>query len=88
MPSAGVDKPSRDVVATCRELNVKIQTLPGMYEIVDGKVSLKAAPGYSDRGPAGAGGLCVMDMQEIGAYLWAGHKVLITGAGGFYWVGR
>jgi FlaA1/EpsC-like NDP-sugar epimerase len=79
MPSAG-GQAIREVVATCRQLDVKIQTLPGMYEIVDGKVSLKQLRDIQIEDLLGREPVR-MDMKEIGAYL-AGRKVLITGAGG------
>jgi FlaA1/EpsC-like NDP-sugar epimerase len=79
MPSVG-GQAVREVLDTCRQLNVKIQTLPGMYEIVDGKVSLKQLRDIQIEDLLGREPVR-MDMQEIGAYL-AGRKVLITGAGG------
>jgi len=79
MPSAG-GQAIREVVDICRHLKVNIQTLPGMYEIVDGKVSLKQLRDIQIEDLLGREPVR-MDMREIGAYL-AGRKVLITGAGG------
>jgi FlaA1/EpsC-like NDP-sugar epimerase len=79
MPSAG-GQAIRDVVATCRQLGVKIQTLPGVYEIMDGKVSLKQLRDIQIEDLLGRPPV-YMDMARIGEYLH-GRKVLITGAGG------
>ena len=77
MPSAG-GQAIRDVVATCRQLGVKIQTLPGVQGDYGRKVSLKQLPGYSDRGPLRAAA-CIWIWRGSGVL--HGRKVLITGAG-------
>ena len=79
MPSAPYRK-LQEVVTICAELPVKIKTVPGIFEILQGQVTLKALKDVDiedllRRPPV------KLDMESIAGYL-AGQTVLITGAGG------
>lgn len=79
MPSA----PGRVIRATmdaCKDLKVRIKTLPGVYELVDGKVSVKQLRDIQIEDLLGREPVD-LDLDQIGAYL-AGQTVLVTGAGG------
>ena len=70
----------RRVVDICKESAVPFKTLPGLGELIDGKVSIKALRdvNYDDllgREPV------KLDLETIRAYL-KGKCVLVTGAGG------
>ncbi|MBA4422926.1 MAG: polysaccharide biosynthesis protein, partial [Syntrophus sp. (in: bacteria)] len=78
-PSATGDQ-IRRIVETCKVCQVAYKTLPGMGEIIDGRVSLKALRdvNYEDllgRSPV------QLDMEEILGYL-DNKTVLVTGCGG------
>ena len=78
-PSATGDQ-IRRIVEACKACHVAYKTLPGMGEIIDGRVSLKALRdvNYEDllgRSPV------PLDMEEILGYL-DNKTVLVTGCGG------
>ncbi len=78
-PSATGDQ-IRRIVETCKVCHIAYKTLPGMGEIIDGRVSLKALRdvNYEDllgRSPV------QLDMEEIQGYL-DDKTVLVTGCGG------
>jgi FlaA1/EpsC-like NDP-sugar epimerase len=79
MPSASY-RVMQEIVALCADLPVKIKTVPGIFEIIKGQVSLKALKDVDiedllRRPPV------KLDMESISDYL-AGQVVLVTGAGG------
>lgn len=79
MPSASYGS-LQEVVALCADLPVKIKTVPGIFEILKGQVSLKTLKDVDiedllRRPPV------KLDMESISDYL-AGQVVLVTGAGG------
>ena len=79
MPSAPYST-LQELIGLCEGLEVKIKTVPGIYEILTGQVSLKtlkdvAIEDLLRRLPV------ELDMQSISAYL-SGQTVLVTGAGG------
>ena len=79
MPSARYST-LQELIGLCEGLEVKIKTVPGIYEILTGQVSLKtlkdvAIEDLLRRLPV------ELDMKSISAYL-SGQTVLITGAGG------
>ena len=79
IPSATGDQ-IRRIVETCKVCQIAYKTLPGMGEIIDGRVSLKALRdvNYEDllgRSPV------PLDMEEILGYL-DNKTVLVTGCGG------
>lgn len=79
MPAAGAG-PVRRVVQDCASLGVKIKTLPGVYELIDGKVTVNQIREVSLEDLLGREPVCV-NLAEIAAYL-EGERVLVTGAGG------
>ncbi len=79
MPSAPYST-LQEVVTLCADLPVKIKTVPGIFEIVKGQVSISALKEVEiedllQRKPV------EVDMKSIAAYL-ASQTVLVTGAGG------
>jgi FlaA1/EpsC-like NDP-sugar epimerase len=79
MPSAP-GKVIRATLDACKDLKVTIKTLPGVYELVDGKVSVKQLRDIQIEDLLGREPVD-LDLDQIGAYL-AGQTVLVTGAGG------
>ncbi|MHB8926880.1 MAG: polysaccharide biosynthesis protein [Bacillota bacterium] len=79
MPAAG-SGPVRRVVQECATLGVKIKTLPGVYELIDGKVTVNQIRDVSLEDLLGRDPVRV-NIGEIAAYL-EGERVLVTGAGG------
>lgn len=79
IPSA-TSKQMRGIMDSCQDCGVSFKTLPGMGELINGKVSVKAIRdvAYSD-----LLGREVIRLEEerIGGYL-NGTNVLVTGAGG------
>ena len=70
----------RDIVEICRGTKAELRILPGMYQIIDGQVSVNhlrpvQLEDLLHREPVR------VDLQEIAGYL-GGKTVLITGAGG------
>jgi len=79
MPSAP-GRVVREIVNTCRELDVAVKTLPGISELIDGRVTVNSirevhVEDLLRRDPV------AVDLQEIATYL-RGRTVLVTGAGG------
>ena len=79
IPSATGDQ-IRRIVDICKTCQIAYKTLPGIGEIIDGRVSIKALRdvNYEDllgRSPV------QLDMEEIRGYL-DGKVVLVTGCGG------
>ena len=79
MPSAPYST-LQSIVQECAELPVKIKTVPGIFEIVKGQVSLKTLKDVDiedllQRPPV------EHDMEAVARYL-QGETVLVTGAGG------
>ncbi len=77
MPSAPGRK-IREIVEICKGTGVGVKTLPGVYDLIDGKVSQLRDVQLEDllgRDPV------QLDMDRIAAYL-KGKNVLVTGAGG------
>jgi FlaA1/EpsC-like NDP-sugar epimerase len=79
IPSATGDQ-MRRIVEACKVCQIAYKTLPGIGEIIDGRVSIKALRdvNYEDllgRSPV------QLDMEEIMGYL-TGKSVLVTGCGG------
>lgn len=73
-------KTIRDIVAICGSMQVKLRILPGVYELIEGKVSLKELRDVVIEDLLKRESINV-DLEEIAAYL-KDQVVLITGAGG------
>ncbi len=70
----------RAIVQDCKKTGCMVKVLPGLYELMDGKVSLNQLRDVDledllRRDPV------KLDLEEIAGYL-AGKRVLVTGAGG------
>ncbi len=70
----------RDIVEICRDTKAELKILPGMYQLIDGQVSVNhlrpvLLEDLLRREPV------QVDLEEIAGYL-GGETVLITGAGG------
>ena len=68
------------VYAICQEAKVKVKTLPGVYDLIDGKVSVKDIRDVDVEDLLGREPVSV-DLESIAGYL-EGSVVLVTGAGG------
>ncbi len=79
MPSAP-GKVVRGIVEICEKTKAKVKTLPGVYDLIDGKVSVSQLRDVELEDLLGRDPVR-LDMESIAAYL-EGKVVLITGAGG------
>jgi FlaA1/EpsC-like NDP-sugar epimerase len=70
----------RRIIDICNGIGVKVQTLPGLYEILQGKVQVTRIRNVQIEDLLGRQPV-VLDEWLIGGFL-AGRTVLITGAGG------
>jgi FlaA1/EpsC-like NDP-sugar epimerase len=79
VPSA-ISRQMRYIVKHCEECGIAFKTIPGMGELIDGKVSVNAIREVAYRDLLGRE---IINLEEeiIGAYL-RGKSVLVTGAGG------
>jgi len=70
----------REIAELCRQIAVPVQTIPGLYEILGGVVTVSAIRQVEladllQREPV------TIDLPQVGQYL-GGARVLVTGAGG------
>jgi FlaA1/EpsC-like NDP-sugar epimerase len=79
IPSARYQE-MRRIVAVCRSSQINFKTVPGMGELINGKVTINAIRDVSYQDLLGRETVH-LDKQSIGAYL-KGQSVMITGAGG------
>lgn len=79
IPSATAQQ-MRDIVSKCEEIGLNYKTLPGMGELIDGRVSIKAIRDVAYRDLLGRE-LVNLDHELIGSYLEK-NIIFITGAGG------
>lgn len=79
MPSAA-GHVIREVVTNVQDPRVKVMTLPGMYELLGGTVSINQIREVQIEDLLGREPVAV-NLEEIAGYL-SGERVLITGAGG------
>jgi len=70
----------RSIVAYCKESKIKFKTIPGMGELINGKITVNAIREVDYRDLLGRE-LINLDKESIGAYLNE-ECVLVTGAGG------
>jgi FlaA1/EpsC-like NDP-sugar epimerase len=78
--SSASGKEMRRIVERCKETGVKFKTIPGIGELIDGRVSVKTIRDVSYEDLMGRKPVR-MEMDRIGNYA-TGEPVLITGAGG------
>lgn len=79
MPSLS-SKEMRKIVERCEGIGVPFKTVPGMGELINGKVTVKTIRDVSYKDLLGREQV-KLDEDRIGAYI-NGKRVLITGAGG------
>jgi len=79
IPSAGAEQ-MRSIVARCEETGIPYKTVPGMGELIDGRVTVKAIRDVAYRDLLGRE-VIRLEEDRIGGYL-ENAPVLITGAGG------
>lgn len=70
----------REIIGRCRQTHVRVKTVPGIYELLDGKVTVQQLRDIQledllRREPV------QLDLAGIAGYL-TGKRVLVTGAGG------
>lgn len=70
----------REIVEICKGTRVKVKTLPGVYDLIDGNVSVSQLRDVQLEDLLGRDPV-QLDMDSIAAYL-EGKVVLVTGAGG------
>ena len=79
IPSASSQQ-MREIVEYCKASGINFKTIPGMGELIDGKVTINAIRNVAYRDLLGRE-IIKLDEERIGAYL-QGQRVLVTGAGG------
>lgn len=79
IPSADNTK-LRRVIEECSKTKCRLRKLPGVYELIDGQVSIKEIRDVEIEDLLGREPVCV-DLEEISQYL-CGRTVLVTGGGG------
>ncbi len=79
IPSANAAQ-RRDILEICKETNCELKNLPGIYQLVDGSVSVSAMKEVDVEDLLGRDPVKV-DMDEIYSFL-TGKVILVTGGGG------
>ena len=69
-----------NIVLQCKKVNVPVKTLPGVYELIRGTVTIEQLRDVQVEDILGRGEVEV-DLKSLAAYL-DGKRVLVTGAGG------
>lgn len=70
----------KEIIDECKTTKCKVKTLPGMFELIDGKVSVKQLREVEIEDLLGRDQV-TLDTDKINHYI-KGKKVLITGGGG------
>jgi FlaA1/EpsC-like NDP-sugar epimerase len=78
--SSASGKEMRRIVERCKATGIKFKTIPGIGELIDGRVSIKAIRDVSYEDLMGRKPVR-MEMDKIGNYA-TGEPILVTGAGG------
>ena len=79
IPTASVQT-KRDILAVCSETNCKLKQLPGIYQLVNGEVSVSSIREVAVEDLLGRDPIRT-DMQEVFEFI-TGKTVLVTGGGG------
>ena len=79
IPSANSQQ-MRNIVAHCKDSGIEFKTIPGMGELINGRVTVNAIREVDYCDLLGRE-VIKLDEEQIGAYL-QGKSVLVTGAGG------
>ena len=78
--SSATGKDMKRIVEICKQAKVKCKTIPGVGELIDGRVTIKLIRDVSYEDLLGRKPVH-LEKEKIGSYL-EGKRVLITGAGG------
>ena len=78
--SSASSKQMRTIVAYCKESGITFKTVPGMGELIDGRVTISAIREVAYRDLLGREPV-MLDEEQIGAHI-KGRRVMVTGAGG------
>lgn len=78
--SLATGKQMKRIVEICKQAKVKYKTIPGVGELIDGRVTIKSIRDVSYEDLLGREPVH-LEKEKIGQYL-EGKRVLITGAGG------
>lgn len=70
----------REIMQICNNTKCKIKTIPGIYELIDGRVSIKKIRDVEIEDLLGRESVQIRD-KEVLRFI-KGNKVLVTGAGG------
>ena len=73
-------KKKKEIIDICKNTNCKIKTIPGIYEIIDGKVDIKQVRDVEIEDLLGREPIEV-DFNLMGSYI-QDSTILVTGAGG------
>lgn len=79
MPSVG-GRIIREIVNECKKTSCSVKIAPGIYEVIDGKVSLQQLRNVDVEDLLRRDSV-QLDIEQIACYL-TGKRVLVTGAGG------
>ncbi len=79
LPSASMEE-RREIFGICKETNCELKNLPGMYQLVNGEVSVSSLKDVSIEDLLGRDTIKV-EMQEVFDFI-NGKTVLVTGGGG------
>jgi len=74
------DEEKKQILEICKITNCKIEIIPGMYEIMDGKISLNQIRKVDIEDLLGRKAV-VLDMEGIASYI-TNKTILVTGGGG------
>ena len=78
--SSATSKQMRTTVAHCKESGIAFKTVPGMGELIDGRVTINVIREVAYRDLLGREAV-MLDEEQIGAHI-RGRRVMLTGAGG------
>jgi len=78
--SSATSKQMRTIVANCKESGIAFKTVPGMGELIDGRVTINTIREVAYRDLLGRETV-MLDEEQIGTHI-KGRRVMITGAGG------
>ncbi|MDO9565812.1 MAG: nucleoside-diphosphate sugar epimerase/dehydratase [Candidatus Desulfaltia sp.] len=78
--SSATSNQMRTIVAHCKKSGIAFKTVPGMGELIDGRVTINAIREVAYRDLLGREAV-VLDEEQIGAHI-GGQHVMVTGAGG------
>ncbi|MDI6688595.1 MAG: nucleoside-diphosphate sugar epimerase/dehydratase [Desulfobacterales bacterium] len=78
--SSATSKQMRTIVTHCKESGIAFKTVPGMGELIDGRVTINAIREVAYRDLLGREAI-VLDEEQIGVHI-KGQHVMVTGAGG------